>query len=153
RYVGKNLQQFIVWDKDGTFTWSTRPIFQNANQNVLMRRSLALPDRRFQYLEALYKASILMGTAGGWAEWEHQREYRQTRQAALDDPNKLSTTSLVPESNEQYEADVVYNAQFIRERYEFVIPALADAGFQLPARGPTLGAGGAVNAATNLAGP
>src|SRR5262249_35030034 len=95
----------------------------------------------------------LMGTAGGWAEWEHQREYRQTRQAALDDPNKLSTTSLVPESNEQYEADVVYNAQFIRERYEFVIPALADAGFQLPAGGPTLGAGGAVNAATNLAGP
>src|SRR5262249_50428101 len=30
RYVGKNLQQFIVWDKDGTFTWTTRTIFQNA---------------------------------------------------------------------------------------------------------------------------
>src|SRR5712692_9541160 len=155
RYMGRNLTQFLVWDKDFSFNWSTRPIFQNTDQNVLVRRSLALPDRRYQYLEAVHKAAILAGGAGGWMEWMNQRGYGQIRQAALDDPNKLwaDAGTLKPASNDKFESEVVYNVQFVHERYPFVIAALTQAGFQLAPGGPTLGNGGAVNAATNLAGP
>ncbi len=155
RYTGKNLTQFIVWDKDGSFNSSQRPIFENADKNVLMRRSLALPDRRYQYLEAVYKTTILAGGAGGWMEWENQREYGQIRQAALDDPNKLWADGGVekPVTAEKFESEVVYNGQFCRDRHPFVIAGLAPAGFQLAAGGPTLSDGGAVNAATNRAGP
>ncbi len=155
RYIGRNFTQFLVWDKDGSFNWSTRPIFQNADKNVLFRRALALPDRRYQYLEALYKTAILAGGAGGWMERENQREYVQVREAARADPNKQFNKGgvLTPVSNDDWEAAVLANGQFSRERYPFVIAELAQAGFQLPAGGPTLGEGGAVNAATNMAGP
>ncbi len=155
RFIGKNYSQFIVWDKDGSFNWSTRPIFQNANKNVLFRRALALPDRRYQYLEALYKSAILAGGAGGWMEQENQRVYFQVREAARTDPNKQFNKGgvLTAINNDEWEAAVVANGQFCRERYPFVIAALAEAGFQLPPGGPTLGDGGAVNAATNVAGP
>ena len=52
RYAGTNFHQFLLWDKDSAFDFAKRSIFQNADKNVLMRRTLALPNRRAQYLDA-----------------------------------------------------------------------------------------------------
>src|SRR5206468_3619147 len=38
RFQNKKLSIFIAWDKDNAFDWTQRPVLQNANQNVLMRR-------------------------------------------------------------------------------------------------------------------
>ena len=46
RFERKNLFQFIAWDKDATFSWSERPIFDHAGDNVLVRRALAVPGMR-----------------------------------------------------------------------------------------------------------
>ncbi len=154
RFDGKNFSQFLLWDKDGSFESSQRSIFQNTDQNVLMRKSLAIPERRYQYLEALYKSAVLAGGAGGWMEWENQREYDQVKPAAYADPNKQITLGGVQQAatNQMFEEQTIKNAQFARERFPFVMAALRSAGFQPPG-GPTLSNGGAVNAATNLAGP
>src|SRR5262249_31024101 len=42
RYEKSNFQQLLVWDKDGSFNWKDRPIFQNADKNVMVRRMLTL---------------------------------------------------------------------------------------------------------------
>jgi uncharacterized protein (TIGR03437 family) len=151
RFAGTNFSQFLVWDKDLAFDSAQRDLFQNTNQNVLSRRILAMPGQRAQYLEMIAKTLVLAGGPGGWLEQEHAREYNQIHQAALDDANKQYQVSgvEVPASNEVFEAQVVSNANFIRDRYAFVLPALTAAGFQPASGAPTIGNGGAVNAATN----
>ncbi|MBI3698202.1 MAG: CotH kinase family protein [Acidobacteria bacterium] len=52
RFKGKNLSQFIVWDKDRAFADGDRNIFQGINGNVLSRRALQIPEVRTAYLEA-----------------------------------------------------------------------------------------------------
>src|ERR1035438_2530346 len=57
RFVNKQLSQFIPWDKDNAFDWTGRPVLQNANQNVLMRRLMAVPEYRNYYFEAQVKTA------------------------------------------------------------------------------------------------
>jgi spore coat protein CotH len=131
RYLnGKH--QFLLWDKDASYSWATRPIFQNTEQNVLSRRALAIPARRAEYLEAAYKAAILAGGPGGWLEWENQREYTQIRDAVYEDKAKQYAESGVakPSSNEIFEAEFQRNLQFARERAPFVLDEVFRAGFQ-----------------------
>jgi len=51
------LSQFIPWDKDQAFNSTARPVLQNANQNVLMRRLMAIPEYKNYYFEALVKTA------------------------------------------------------------------------------------------------
>ena len=98
RFTNKQLSMFIAWDKDNAFDWTQRPVLQNANQNVLMRRLMAIPDLKNYYFEALVKAAMLAGGAGGWMQQEATHEYNQIRQAAYDDTNKtyLDAGNLLP---------------------------------------------------------
>ncbi len=132
RYHKTNLHQFLVWDKDGTFSWSARPIFKNAEQNVFARRALALPERRAQYLDALYKIALLAGESGGWLEWELRRYYGQIRDAVYEDTLKQYSDGGVekPSSNELFESEFLKNIAFVGERAAFVLPEVVAAGYQ-----------------------
>jgi uncharacterized protein (TIGR03437 family) len=153
RYDKSNFQQFLVWDKDGSFNWKDRSIFQNADRNVLMRRLLSLPDRRNQYLESLYRITVVAGGPGGWLEWEYRNKYNLTHQAALEDKNKLYLVAgnLLPSDNSNYEAGVLGDQQFIAYRASFVRQQALDAGLTLP-QSIRLSEGGAVNSASNAPG-
>lgn len=153
RYAGTNFHQFLLWDKDASFDSARRPIFEHADQNVLMRRTLAVPGRRNQYLESLNKVAVLAGGSGGWLEWELQREYNLAGPSIREDPFKQYEVAGVVQnsSNEIFEAQVVADNQFARDRNAFVLPEVASAGIQFPSS-VSLSPGGVVNAATNAAG-
>ena len=154
RYEKTNFHQFLPWDKDGAFDSPSREIFKNANQNVLMRRTLALPGRRAQYLEAIYKVAVLAGGAGGWLEQNHAGDYTLMRQAALDDRNKQYSNggTITPSSAALFESTTVANRQFVMERWPFVMSELRASGLQHPST-LLVAPGGVLNAATNVAGP
>ena len=155
RLQGKNLSRLISWDKSETFRSPGHPIFWGMQENVLTRRSLAVPQLRQAYLEALVKAAALAGGPGGWLEQEIARLYSQIRASAREDANKQcpGTGGLKPCSNEEFEAEVTRIRGFAHVRGELVRGAVAEAGFE-PAGGATqLQAGGVVNSASNLAGP
>jgi uncharacterized protein (TIGR03437 family) len=154
RYVGTNFHQFLLWDKDSAFDSAKRSIFQNADKNVLMRRTLALPNRRAQYLESLHKVGVLAGGAGGWLEAELLRDYNLAADSIREDPYKQYNPGgvVTNSTNAIFEAQVLTDYQFARDRYPFVVQELVNAGIQFPAS-PALSPGGAVNAATNAFGP
>jgi uncharacterized protein (TIGR03437 family) len=151
RFQNKQLNMFIAWDKDNAFDYTQRPVLQNANQNVLMRRLLASPDLKNYYFEAVVKTTLLSGGAGGWMQQEATRMYNQIRQAALDDPNKtyLDAGNLVPASNDKFEAAVALVQSFPADRTAFVLKDLVTQGYRLPASYPTLADGGFVSVGTH----
>uniref|UniRef100_Q01ZB4 Spore coat assembly protein-like protein n=1 Tax=Solibacter usitatus (strain Ellin6076) TaxID=234267 RepID=Q01ZB4_SOLUE len=149
RFVNKQLSQFIPWDKDNAFDWTQRPVLQNANQNVLMRRLMAIPEYKNYYFQALVKCSLLAGGAGGWMQQEAAREYKLIQQAAYDDPNKsyLNAGSLTPATNAQFDAAVAVVQGFATERTRFVLSDVAAQGYQFPTGAPALADGGVISAA------
>lgn len=56
RFDKKNLFQFLVWDKDRTFSDPEQSIFRNFNDNVLARRA---------FLETLLRCAVLAGQQQG----------------------------------------------------------------------------------------
>jgi uncharacterized protein (TIGR03437 family) len=147
RFDKKQLSEFIAWDKDGAFDTMDRPILQNADQNVLMRRLIAIPEYKNAYLEALIKCAILAGGAGGWLEQEATNEYNQIKDAAYQDPNKqrLDNGVLKLVSNDEFEAAIAFVTGFAAFRTPFVTSAVAAQGYQLPSSYPSVA--GAVSAA------
>ena len=131
--------QFIVWDKDLTFRWADRPIFNNAMDNVLARRLLAIPEYRNAYLTDVQKAADLMGGPGGWAETELNRMYNLIAVDARNDPHKqciFNTGAIGPCGPDQFEKDVDAMHSFLAFRSNFVKAELAAAGVQLPSSDP-----------------
>jgi uncharacterized protein (TIGR03437 family) len=164
RFERRNLHRFLVWDKDNTFGGQLKtererieyPILQGVNENVLARRAMAAPELRNVYLDTLYRAAQSAGGAGGWLEQEIDREYNLIRLAALQDPNKRcpdpATGFHRPCSNEEFEAEIAFLRRFARSRADFVVREAINAGYSV-AEAPRLAEGGAVNAATFVAGP
>ena len=148
RYKNTNLHQIVPWDKDASYDWIERPLFQHVDENVLMRRILAIPQYRTRYLQAAYIVAQLAGGAGGWLEWEHQREYEQGRASAYEDPLKQYSVGgiLYPNTNEIYEQEVKKNQAWIAGRTPFVLREVAGNGWQ-PSGTVTISAGGVANAA------
>ena len=153
RFKGTPFHQFIVWDKNGAFEGGAVPLFFKTETNVLVRRTLAVPAHRREYIESAYKMAVLSGGPGGWLAAEHQRNYDLAAGAIREDPNKQydDVGVLKPSSNEQFEARATANREFIDGRQAFVLSELQTAGIQLPAN-VSIAAGGVVNAATNQAG-
>jgi uncharacterized protein (TIGR03437 family) len=159
RFQRTNRHQFIVWDKDNTFSSVTRDVLRNAADNVLMRRTLAVPALRNFYLGELVRAASLAGGPGGWLESEIERIYNQVRQAALDDPNKQCPerdfqpgTGLRPCTNEDFERGVENLRLFTWSRGDYAVGGAFAAGYLPPSGSPRLSDGGAVNAASNRPG-
>lgn len=145
---------FTPWDKDGTFDWEQRSIFDGVNQNVLARRAMAVPELRRTYLAAIVKAAMLAGGPGGWMEQELERLYSQVGETARADPHKQCSEAgvLISCGAAQFEQGVAKLRQFIRVRAEFVVREATAAGYLPVAAAPRLLDQGLVNAATN-AGP
>src|ERR1019366_5739278 len=152
RFMNKQLSQFIPWDKDGAFTATVRPVLQNADQNVLMRRLMAIPEYKQYYFQALVNTA-LAAVAGGWMQQEAAREYSQIQQAAYEDPNKLYLDwgNLVPSSNAFFDAAVAYVVAFAPVRTQFVMTDIVTQGYQVPSNYPELAGGGVVSAASSVA--
>lgn len=120
QFNGSNRFQFIPWDKSNTFESLTRSVWKNAAENVLMRRTLAVPGMQAVYVDALKRTIAAAGGAGGWMEQEIARAYALIRDAAYQDPNKQCdpghTGGLRPCTNEEFDAEVSFMTQFARQR-------------------------------------
>ena len=138
RFAGATVGQFLPWDKDGTFNWERKSIFDGVEQNVLARRAMQVPELRKTYLEALAKASTLAGGPGGWMDQEINRLYYQIRDMARLDPNKQCTTAGVmhPCGAEDFEREVERIRLFTRERAGFVTAEVIAAGYLPSTSGP-----------------
>ena len=153
RFDKTTFHQFMVWDKDQAYSYYKREIFQNASQNVLMRRLLAIPARNTQYLEGLYKAVVMGGQAGGWMDWENQYEFNQIKQAVYDDPSKQLIINGVTTNvtNAQVDQQMAMNVSFLQQRAGYVLSNVTLSGFQ-PGSAIKIADGGVLNAASNAAG-
>jgi uncharacterized protein (TIGR03437 family) len=147
RFQNQQLSIFIAWDKDNAFDYYGRPVLQNANQNVLMRRLMAIPEYRNSYFDSIAKAAILAGGAGGWMETEARREYKQIQQAAYLDPNKLYLNAgvLVPSSNDMFDAAAAAVFAFPAQRSAFVFTDMANQGYTPSSSAPVVSNGGFVS--------
>lgn len=145
RFVGKNLSQFIPWDKSETLVAMDFSIFKNHDTNVLMKRAMKVPELRNAYLAALAKCAALVGGQGGWMDGEAAYQLNQVRPNTQDDPHRLCKGPdgmPAPCTMQQFEDGVKTVQQFVRGRGEWVKGKLADAGYELRA----------VNAASFVAG-
>ena len=113
RFKGNTRFQFFPWDKDVTFHAIDRSIFFNANDTVLVRRALQVPEFKQYFLEMVLECDERAGGPGGWLEQQINTMYDQVRQAALDDTKK-------PLSNQSFEETVEYLRSFARLRGDFV---------------------------------
>ncbi|PWU12039.1 MAG: hypothetical protein C5B51_01465 [Terriglobia bacterium] len=147
RFENKKLSQLIAWDKDNSFDSNVRPILENADVNVLMRRLVAIPEYKNAYLEALLKCAMLAGGAGGWLEQEALREYNQIKDAAYQDPNKGNGGGTKLATNDDFEKISAYAQGFAAIRTPFVINAILAEGYQAPGGYPTVAEGGVLSAA------
>jgi uncharacterized protein (TIGR03437 family) len=150
RFVNKQLSQFIPWDKDNAFSAMVRPVLQNADQNVLMRRLMAIPEYKNYYFEALVKTA-LMATADGWMQQEATREYNQIQQAAYADTKfklYMQWGYNAPATNDQFDAAAAFVMTFAPLRMQFIMTDIVTQGYQWPSNSPKLGDGGVVSAAS-----
>jgi hypothetical protein len=130
RFEDTTRFQFLTWDKDNTFYAIDYPILQGVNENVLARRTLALPQYLNAYLDTLLDAAASAEEPDpdaergrdedgnplptpGWLEREILRQYAQIRTFARSDTFK-------PHSNDDFEAAVQHLLDFARQRSTFV---------------------------------
>jgi uncharacterized protein (TIGR03437 family) len=151
RFVNQQLSQFIPWDKDNAFAATLRPVLQNANQNVLMQRLMAIPEYEQYYFQALVNTAV-NAEAGDWMQQEATREYNQIQQAAYLDNNKLylNMGNLVPCDNPCFDAAAAYVVAFSPLRTPFVMTDVVTQGYLWPPNSPQLN-GGVVSAASFVA--
>ncbi|MBI1788707.1 MAG: CotH kinase family protein, partial [Acidobacteria bacterium] len=157
RFTGKNLHQFIAWDKDSVMGEIDRQVLKNTEKNVLIRRTLAVPQLRGYFLETILKLAALAGGPDGWLAREVAKEYNQIREAVRSDNIKPCTEDVtkpcaLDRSNQLFEQSIAYVKAFANGRSAFVLRDVANAGFELSSAGPRLADRGALNAATNVVG-
>jgi spore coat protein CotH len=118
RPTGSDQHRLIVWDKSETFYATDFPVFQRADENVLMRGLLSFPELRSTYLDLVLAAANSAAeteTEGGpnWLEREITRQSDLIRDAVYADTFKQFT-------NEQFDNEIERLKGFARERSAFV---------------------------------
>ncbi len=150
RFEKSTQSALIPWDKSEAFKGGpTRSIWRNIDdvpswlQNVLMTRTMLVPEYRGVYLDTLLACAAVasapeidategqedgattrqlqvagaqengVGERPGWLEREIRRGYDQIRDAVLEDSAK-------PFSNDEFEEEVRRLVEFARERSAFV---------------------------------
>jgi spore coat protein H len=129
RFEDSKRSQFLPWDKDNTFHAVDFDIMNRVGDNVLTRRTLAIPQYRNIYLDTLLDAASSAMEPDpeasktdedgnevprpGWLEREVRRQYEQIRTLARSDTFK-------PHSNDEFEASIESLLTFARERAAFV---------------------------------
>ena len=147
RFQGSNVSQFIPWDKDLAFLYYDRRILQGVQENVLMRRAMAVPELRGIYLGTLARTAQFVGEADGWLAREVEREYERIRDVARLDPHKqcvLNAGLMIPCGPNDFEQQVDALRIFARQRASYVMTETRNAGYSPGDALPTLtGVGGA----------
>jgi spore coat protein CotH len=128
RYAGRNLFQFLPWDKDVTMTDLLHPIDYNLDTNVLTRRMMNVPELRAAYYSALRQAADVAGGSGGWLEQEIEQTYSQIRTDALNDPYRTCEAGQGAACNFDFEQHFEGLREFARTRAAYVIQALDERG-------------------------
>jgi hypothetical protein len=98
----------VPWDKDQAFTDLGASIWLRADENVLVRRALAMPDLRAHYLDELERCAAL-ATEGGWMAAELERMLATIEPAARDDVRR-------PHREEERQAAIAALRTFVAER-------------------------------------
>jgi spore coat protein CotH len=109
--------RLIPWDKDLTFSDAGFPIFFRAEENVLFRRALNLPDMRTKYLDVLEACAR---SARGWLFFEIVRTANVIAAVANEDTRK-------PYSNDEVKDAVDVLKRFARQRSGYVLAEVAKA--------------------------
>ena len=157
QFQGTTKYYFIPWDKDMTFSIIDRDIMNGIsngpNINLLARRLASIPEYQQVYLNAVTKATTLMGAAGGWADSEITREYGVMHEAAINDPNKQCVGGgglLTPCGSRQFEDDVQWLHGVLSSRYSFVQSQAVSDGYQPLTGQPQIGAVSTINGVREL---
>jgi len=136
QFQGTTFYQLIPWDKDMTFSSSTRDILTGftipPNINVLAQRLVGIPEYLNFYLGQVSKAANLLGGVGGWADTEIASEYAVIDTAASNDPNKqcMATGQLYSCGTADFQNGVQSLISFVASRSAFVLPEVQSDGFQ-----------------------
>lgn len=136
RFTGKNLGQFIPWDKSEALSSLEFDVRHNIDTNVLSKKAWAVPELRQAYFDTLARCAAMAGGPGGWLDKETQFQYNQIHAAALADPNRLcKDAGGMPAacSVAQYEDGSKAVMQFTANRAEKVKAMLAANGYELRA--------------------
>lgn len=113
---------FLPWDLDVSMLWTDLPLTARLDENVLVRRALAIPWVQDYYYAVLAAASEALAVDVGepeivtgftWLQAEVDQAYALVHDAAVED-------GLKPYSNDEFEADVEFLRFFAIERPRFV---------------------------------
>ena len=118
RFEDSTRSQFILWDEDNAFRAPDFPILEGHEQNVLVRRAMAVPRLRKVYFDALLEAAAIASapasSAGvGWLEREIRQQSRLIAESMREDTFR-------PFTNEDFDAGVQQMLDFARFRAAFV---------------------------------
>jgi uncharacterized protein (TIGR03437 family) len=136
--------QLIPWDKDLTFSNSSRDILTGftipPNINLLAQRLVGIPEYLNFYLGQVSKAANLLGGAGGWADTEISSEYAVIDTAASNDPNKqcFAAGALYSCGTADFQNGVQDLHSFLASRAAFVLSEVQSYGFQPVTNDPTI---------------
>lgn len=112
RFEDSTRSQFIPWDEDRAFERWDRPLLENADVNVLWRRSMTVPSLRAAFFDGLLEAAAT-AMEGDWLEQEIRQQRALITEFMRSDPVK-------PYSNEEFEASMDALVAFPRQRSSFV---------------------------------
>jgi spore coat protein H len=105
--------RMVPWDKDQAFTDLGASIWLRADENVLVRRALAVPDLRAHYLDELERCAAL-ASEDGWLAAQLERLLATIDPAARDDLRR-------PHLEDERQAAIAALQTFVAERATRVI--------------------------------
>jgi spore coat protein H len=112
RFEESTRSQFIAWDEDKSFDAADRPILIGHNENVLVRRAMAVPALRAAFFDGLLEVSA-SAMASNWLQQEIQTRRAQVTPFMLVDPVK-------PYTNDEFESALNALVAFPAARSAFV---------------------------------
>lgn len=118
RFEDSDRSQFILWDEDNAFRAPDFSIVEGHDQNVLLRRAMAVPRLRQIYFDALLEAAGLASepvTSRGarWLEHEIREQHRLIDESMREDTFRPFTSG-------DFDAGVQQMLDFARFRPAFV---------------------------------
>jgi hypothetical protein len=119
RPAGSSRHQFLPWDRDGAFQDARSPLFHRAERNMLLRRALAIPALRDDYLTLLERCAEL-AARDRWLEGVVVGVAALLADAAAEDP-------LTPYDDAARATAVGHLVDFARSRPAIVRESVADA--------------------------
>jgi hypothetical protein len=100
--------RLVPWDKDQAFTDLGASIWLRADENVLVRRALAVPDLRAHYLDELARCAAL-ASEDGWLAAQLERLLAAIDPVARDDVRR-------PHPEDERQAAIAALRTFVAER-------------------------------------